>query len=500
MRCGKSDTTSRVGKQPHALTSSKPANLGSKPSLTTGRQRKATAAKQILQEMFATNVRRLEKNMLDTDVNDETGKLDIDILIRFALRSIRHTICADMVTMFEWHVHANRLRPRYSTDPCRWMRCGDDCRDEAVYECYRKGKSINIANVRYWCESQDYDIPRVDEYTDYFSKTMLCVPIILPITQSQSKMRPRDACIGVLQLTNRLHIQAPRTESDKTRQTLVRSKFLTRDVRSFTGHDLKKAQSWATQLAKLIRSYGQKGEKDKHIELSPSRLSEATYEKSSLEHYADDNVLPLEGYAQCAIIILRCLWNPTRLDCQHPSAVTAFTTATSKRWRMSAVDLLCYRLEALEFHLNLFAGAARALAAMKGAKSSKFAHMGRAHPLFRSVEVDATTNDQLQRANDDDPLSNATHKTSPQSAPRETRNTTDYRSIRDGAESLAVNGTRLRPKHANKNLLTVKVKLPTFAWFDTYPVDNRDTLAFSGSKSPVCSSMQVFFLSSFDIC
>lgn len=498
VRCGPNNVPSRVGKQPHALLQSQnPANLGSKRLLTNRRQRRVTTSKQILQEMFATNVRRVEKSMLVTGVNDETEKLDIDILIRFAIRSIRHTTGADMVTVFAWHVHANRLRPRCSTDPCRWMRCGYDCRDEAVYECFCKGESINIANVRYWCKSHDYDIPRVDQYTDYFSKTMLCVPIVLPATHSQSKRRHGRACLGVLQLTNRLHARAPRTEKKLTQQSLVRSESLARDVRSFTGDDLKKAQSLATQLAKLIRAHGQTAEHRKHLELNPSRLSEAICSESSLEDHKDDNALPLEGYAQCAILILRRVWTPMPMNCQHQGAFTSVTTAksTSKRWRLSAVDLLCYRLEALEFHLNLFAGAARALAAMNGTKVLKYARTGEGYAHLRSIEVDGTSNDQLKKASDDAVLSNATHKDSPQWGRRETRTKTDRGSTRNGPESPALKGTRIGPKHANKNLVTVKVKPPTFAWFDTYPVDNRHSLTFTGSTSPVCHSTTIVFVS-----
>jgi hypothetical protein len=74
-------------------------------------------------------------------------RLDIDVLLRVAVRQLRFVAGADVVTIHTMNRRTGRLRPRFSTDMARWKRCHPSRpEDPTVEACYESRALLNVAN------------------------------------------------------------------------------------------------------------------------------------------------------------------------------------------------------------------------------------------------------------------------------------------------------------------------------------------------------------------
>ena len=351
-------------------------------------------------------------------------RLDIDVLLRVAVRQLRFVAGADVVTIHTMNRRTGRLRPRFSTDMARWKRCHPSRpEDPTVEACYESRALLNVANVASWAEARagmgGPRQPAFDVGGRYMTRSTLCVPLVLP-HQVHGLGDGGDAkrCLGVLQLTNRLNRRAWLGPGPETRGGVTTELALAQRTRAFSHRDECAAYVLAAAVSFLLYY-------EREVRAMRSAQLAATWGGSTFgggrgalvarhggalgagggaAHGADatrDLAVSRFRYAQCACSVLQGTWIPKdvldmnlgrdgerrdSLSSVHggaddepriltdeqrlatprmamAEAVVAATLVASRR--LECAHLSCYRLEALEMHLNAFVGATKAFSAFR---------------------------------------------------------------------------------------------------------------------------------------
>ncbi|KAH8096040.1 hypothetical protein JL720_3384 [Aureococcus anophagefferens] len=313
-------------------------------------------AEWFLRSQHPTTSARLRKEMASTlGPVAICDRLDIDVLLRVAVRQLRFVAGADVVTIHTMNRRTGRLRPRFSTDMARWKRCHPSRpEDPTVEACYESRALLNVANVASWAEARagmgGPRQPAFDVGGRYMTRSTLCVPLVLP-HQVHGLGDGGDAkrCLGVLQLTNRLNRRAWLGPGPETRGGVTTELALAQRTRAFSHRDECAAYVLAACACSVLQ--GTWIPKDV-LDMNLGRDGERRDSLSSVHGGADDEPRILSDEQRLA--------TPRMAMAE---AVVAATLVASRR--LECAHLSCYRLEALEMHLNAFVGATKAFSAFR---------------------------------------------------------------------------------------------------------------------------------------
>ncbi|KAH8049272.1 hypothetical protein JL720_15661 [Aureococcus anophagefferens] len=358
----RSPARSTMRQTQRALTGRRPSRLLPPPT--------EDFAEWFLRSQHPTTSARLRKEMASTlGPVAICDRLDIDVLLRVAVRQLRFVAGAGVVTIHTMNRRTGRLRPRFSTDMARWKRCHPSRPEDPTVHGLGDGGDAK-------------------------------------------------RCLGVLQLTNRLNRRAWLGPGPETRGGVTTELALAQRTRAFSHRDECAAYVLAAAVSFLLYY-------EREVRAMRSAQLAATWGGSTFgggrgalvarhggalgagggaAHGADatrDLAVSRFRYAQCACSVLQGTWIPKdvldmnlgrdgerrdSLSSVHggaddeprilsdeqrlatprmamAEAVVAATLVASRR--LECAHLSCYRLEALEMHLNAFVGATKAFSAFR---------------------------------------------------------------------------------------------------------------------------------------
>ncbi|KAH8076296.1 hypothetical protein JL721_289 [Aureococcus anophagefferens] len=341
-----------------------------------------------LRSQHPTTSARLRKEMASTlGPVAICDRLDIDVLLRVAVRQLRFVAGADVVTIHTMNRRTGRLRPRFSTDMARWKRCHPSRpEDPTVEACYESRALLNVANVASWAEARagmgGPRQPAFDVGGRYMTRSTLCVPLVLP---------------------HQVHGLGDGGGGDRTRAFSHRDEcaaYVLAAAVSFLLYYEREVR--AMRSAQLAATWGGStfgGGRGALVARHGGALGAGGARRTA--GAARDLAVSRFRYAQCACSVLQGTWIPKdvldmnlgrdgerrdSLSSVHggaddeprilsdeqrlatprmamAEAVVAATLVASRR--LECAHLSCYRLEALEMHLNAFVGATKALSAFR---------------------------------------------------------------------------------------------------------------------------------------
>ena len=211
-------------------------------------------AEWFVREQFPRSNAKMRREMASTmGPQAICERIDIDVLLRVAVRQLRFVVGADVVTIHVWNRRLGRLRPRFSSDAGRWRRVDPERdADPVVAECFERRVLMNVGNVRIWGNLHDRPLPGLDVNGGYVTRSTLCVPLTLPHQAHAQGDAERHRCLGVLHLTNRLNRRAWMGKGPYQRGTVFSDLDMAQRTRAFSHRDECSAYVLAASVSFLL--------------------------------------------------------------------------------------------------------------------------------------------------------------------------------------------------------------------------------------------------------